>query len=153
MNVRLDDESLATMKFGIGQPVVRNEDLRLIQGQGQYTDDINLKGQVFGAMVRSTVAHGTIKSIDTSDAAKMPGVLAVYTGLDLQKAGYGEMAPRVPFKSTDGTNMHAQTRPVMCTDKVRYVGDPLVCVIAESEAQARDAAEAVRVEIEALPAV
>ena len=153
MNVRIDDESLATMKFGIGQPVVRNEDARLIQGQGQYTDDVNLKGQVYGAMVRSQVAHGTIKMIDVSAARAMPGVLAVYTAEDLEKAGYGDMAPRMPFKSTDGTPMHAMTRPVICKDKVRFVGDPLACVIAETEAQARDGAEAIVVDIETLPAV
>jgi len=153
MNIRLDDETLATMKFGVGQPVTRNEDTRLIQGQGQYTDDVNLKGQVYGAMVRSTVAHGIIRNIDTSAAAAMPGVLAVYTGADLDRAGYAPMSPRIAFKSTDGTPMHCQTRPIMASDKVRYVGDPLVCVIAETLAQARDGAEAVIVEIEALPAV
>lgn len=153
MNVRIDDESLATMKFGIGQPVVRNEDVRLIQGQGQYTDDVNLKGQAYGAMVRSRVAHGIIRKVDTSVAATMPGVLAVITADDLEKAGYADMAPRMPFKSTDGTPMHAMTRPVISKDKVRFVGDPLACVIAETETQARDAAEAVTVEIDALPAV
>ncbi|MDP4593944.1 MAG: xanthine dehydrogenase family protein molybdopterin-binding subunit, partial [Beijerinckiaceae bacterium] len=153
MNLRVDDETLATMKFGIGQPVRRNEDVRLIQGQGQYTDDVNLKDQAHAAMVRSSVAHGNIRKIDTSVAANMPGVLAVYTGADLEKAGYADLAPRLPFKSTDGTPMHAMTRPVMSQDKVRYVGDPLVCVIAETETQARDAAEAVVVDIENLPAV
>ncbi len=153
MNLRVDDEALSTMKFGIGQPVKRNEDMRLIQGQGQYSDDVNLKGQVYAAMVRSSVAHGTIRKIDTSAAAKMPGVLAIYTGADLQKAGYADLAPRLPFKSTDGTPMKAMTRPVMSQDKVRYVGDPLVCIIAETDAQARDAAEAVAVDIETLPAV
>lgn len=153
MNVRIDDESLATMKFGVGQPVRRKEDVRLIQGEGQYTDDINFKGQVYAAMVRSRVAHGIIRSIDLSAAKEMPGVLAIYTGADLDKAGYAPMAPRVVFKSTDGTPMARQQRAAMCTDKVRFVGDPLACVIAETEAQAVDAAEAVQVEIDALPAV
>lgn len=153
MNLRMDDEALSTMKFGIGQPVKRNEDVRLIQGQGQYTDDVNLKGQVYGAMVRSSVAHGNIRKIDIATAAKMPGVLAIYTGEDMKAAGYADLAPRLPFKSTDGTPMHAMTRPVISLDKVRYVGDPLACVIAETESQARDAAEAVVVDIESLPAV
>lgn len=153
MNVRLNDDSLATMKFGVGQPVRRNEDVRLIQGQGQYTDDINMKGQAYAAMVKSSVAHGIIKKIDTSAAAAMPGVLAVYTGADFEKAGYGPMQPRVPFKSTDGTPMKHQQRAAMCTDKVRYVGDPIACVIAETERQAQDAAEAVVVDIDPLPAV
>lgn len=153
MDVRVDDESLATMKFGIGQPVPRNEDTRLIQGRGQYTDDVNLKGQAFGAMVRSTIAHGVIKKVDISEAAKMPGVLAIYTSKDLDTAGYGQLAPAMPFKSTDGTPMIAMTRPVIASDKVRFVGDPLAFVIAETDTQARDAAEAVMVDIDSLPAV
>lgn len=153
MNMRVNDDSLATMKFGVGQPVRRNEDIRLIQGQGQYTDDVNIKGQAYAAMVRSSVAHGIIRKIDVAAARAMPGVLAVYTGADLDAAGYAPMQPRVPFKSTDGTPMKRQQRAAMCTDKVRYVGDPLVCVIAETEAQALDAAEAVIVDIDPLPAV
>jgi carbon-monoxide dehydrogenase large subunit len=153
MNMRVNDDSLATMKFGVGQPVRRNEDVRLIQGQGQYTDDINLKGQAYCAMFRSPVAHGVIRKIDVSAARAMPGVIAIYTGADLDRAGYAPMQPRIPFKSTDGTPMNRQQRAAMSTDKVRFVGDPLVCVIAETEAQAQDAAEAVVVDIESLPAV
>lgn len=153
MNLRVNDESLATMKFGVGQPVRRTEDLRLIQGQGQYTDDVNMKGQVYAAMVRSTLANGNIRKIDTSAAKAMPGVLAVYTGADLDNAGYAPLAPRMDFKSTDGTQMKRQKRPAMSSDKVRFVGDPLVCVIAETQAQAQEAAEAVVLDIESLPAV
>ena len=153
MSIRMDDEALATMKFGIGQPVPRSEDTRLIQGAGQYTDDINLTGQAYAAMFRSRVAHGVIKSIDISAAKAMPGVLAVYTGHDLDKAGYAPMSPRVPFKSTDGTPMLRPQRAALSTDKVRFTGDPLACVIAETEAQAIDAAEAITADIEPLPAV
>lgn len=153
MNVRVDEEALATMKFGIGQPVVRSEDVRLVQGQGQYTDDVNQKGQVYLAMVRSPVAHGKIRKLDTSAAAGMPGVLAVYTGKDLEKAGYNSTAPKMPFKSTDGTPMHHMEHEILATGMVRYAGEPLACVIAQTQAQAQDAAEAVAVDIDPLPAV
>ena len=80
MNVRVNDEELAQMKFAVGQPVVRNEDLKLLKGQGSYTDDVNLPGQAYLAMVRSTHAHGVIKRIDASAAKAMPGVIDVLTG-------------------------------------------------------------------------
>jgi carbon-monoxide dehydrogenase large subunit len=153
MNVRVDEASLATMKFGVGQPVRRTEDPKLIRGEGQYTDDINLKGQAFCAMVRSDYAHGVIKSIDTSAARAMPGVLAVYTGEDLMKAGYGPMPYRVALQGRPGTTMIKPPRHALPVDKVRFVGDPVACVIAETAAQAQDAAEAVVVDIEVLPAV
>ncbi len=153
MNARVNEESLATMKFGVGQPVRRTEDVRLIQGQGQYTDDINAKGQAYAAMVRSTLANGKINKIDIGAAKGMPGVLAVYTGADLDAAGYAPLAPRMEFKSTDGTLMKHMKRPAMSSDRVRFVGDPLVCVIAETPAQAQEAAEAVVVDITSEAAV
>src|SRR5499427_1688897 len=102
-------------------------------------------------MVRSRVPHGVIKSIETSAARKMPGVLGVYTGADL--AGYGTLKCIVPFKNRDGTPMKQPPRPALPTDKVRFVGDPIAFVVAETLLQAKDAAEAVEVEIESLPAV
>ena len=102
-------------------------------------------------MVRSRVAHGVIKAIDTSAARKMPGVLAVYTGADL--AAYGTLKCIVPFKNRDGTPMKKPPRPALPTDKVRFVGDPVAFVVAETPLQAKDAAEAVEVDIEPLPAV
>src|SRR2546427_5633497 len=83
MNVQDDPQTLALMKFGIGQPVPRTEDPTLVRGEGCYTDDITLPGQAYAVIVRSRVAHGVIKGIDTSGARGMPGVLGVYTGADL----------------------------------------------------------------------
>ena len=151
MNLQNDPQSFALMKFGIGQPVPRSEDPTLVRGEGCYTDDIKLAGEAYAVMVRSRVAHGVIKSIDTSAARKMPGVLGVYTGADL--AGYGTLKCIVPFKNRDGTPMKQPPRPALPTDKVRFVGDPIAFVVAETLLQAKDAAEAIAVEIESLPAV
>ena len=153
MNIRVDDEQLALIKFGVGQPVVRNEDLRLLQGQGSYTDDVNLPGQTYMAMVRSTHAHGVIKSIDIGEARNMPGVLAIYTGEDLNRAGYGAFPYRASLNGRDGKPMLKPARYALATDKVRFVGDPVACVIATTQAQAQDAAEAILVDIDSLPAV
>src|SRR5262245_36432191 len=151
MNIQDNPQSLALMKFGIGQPVLRTEDPTLVRGAGSYTDDVKLAGEAYAVMVRSRLAHGVIKGIDTSPARKMPGVLAVYTGADL--AAYGPLKCVVPFNNRDGTPMIKPPRPALPTDKVRYVGDPIACVVAETALQAKDAAEAVEVEIDQLPAV
>src|SRR6266568_9330507 len=151
MNLQNDPQSLALMKFGIGQPVPRSEDPTLVRGEGCYTDDIKLAGEAYAVMVRSRVPHGVIKSIDTSAARKMPGVLGVYTGADL--AGYGTLKCIVPFKNRDGTPMKQPPRPALPTDRVRFVGDPIAFVVAETLLQAKDAAEAIEVEIDPLTAV
>jgi carbon-monoxide dehydrogenase large subunit len=153
MSTRQDLDSLAIEKFAVGQPVRRSEDQKLVRGQGQYTDDVNIDSQVHAAFVRSQVAHGRIKAIDTSVARAMPGVLAVYTAADLAKAGYGNMVCRLPLKSQDGSALRAPERPALAGDTVRFVGDPVVCVIAETRDQALDAAEAVALDIDPLPAV
>lgn len=140
-------------KYAVGQPVSRKEDPILVQGQGRYTDDINLPGQVYAAMVRSTVAHGIIKNIDIEAVRVMPGVLAVYTAADLDAAGYKGMKCNVAFPNRDGTPIRKPERKALASDKVRFVGDPVAVVIAESRALAQDAAEAVTVDIEELPAV
>ena len=103
MTLRANDEQLATLKFGVGQPVLRNEDPALVQGRGRYTDDVNAPGQVYMAMVRSSVAHGTIRSIDVSAARAMPGVIAIYTGADLEAKGYGPYPFRVALNNRDGS--------------------------------------------------
>jgi carbon-monoxide dehydrogenase large subunit len=151
MNVQNDPQSLALMKFGIGQPVPRTEDPTLVRGEGRYTDDVRLAGEAYAVMVRSRIAHGVIKGVDASAARKMPGVLAVYTGADL--AAYGTLKCIVPFNNRDGTPMIKPPRPALPVDKVRYVGDPIACVVAETLLQAKDAAEAVEVDIDQLPAV
>lgn len=143
--------NLALTKFGVGQPVLRKEDPTLVSGQGRYTDDVNLPGQAYAAIVRSRDAHGIIRSIDTQAARAMPGVLAIYTGDDLK--AYGGLKCNLPLKNRDGTPLRYTPRPALAGDKVRFVGDPVACVVVETAAQAKDAAEAVMIDIEPLPAV
>jgi carbon-monoxide dehydrogenase large subunit len=131
--------------------VPRTEDATLVRGMGSYTDDVKLEGEAYAVMVRSRIAHGVLKAIDTSAARKMPGVLGVYTGADLTQ--YGTLKCIVAFNNRDGTPMKKPPRPALATDKVRFVGDPVAFVVAETLLQAKDAAEAIAVEIDALPAV
>ncbi len=153
MNVQNDPNSWALEKFGVGQPVPRTEDPTLVRGRGRYTDDLSLPGQAYAAIVRSRHAHGVIKGIDTAAARAMPGVLAVYTGTDLAAAGYGTLKCVPPMKNRDGTAMKKPARPALAIDKVRFVGDPVACVIAETAMAAKEAAEAVELDIAPLPAV
>jgi carbon-monoxide dehydrogenase large subunit len=139
------------LKFGIGQPVPRAEDPTLLTGRGRYTDDISLPGQVWAVMVRSPYAHGVIRGIGTDAAKAMPGVLGVFTGADM--AGYGPMTCAMPLKSADGTPLRSTQRLPLATDKVRYVGDPVAFVVAETKAQAKDAAEAIELDVDALDPV
>ncbi|WP_052214622.1 xanthine dehydrogenase family protein molybdopterin-binding subunit [Belnapia sp. F-4-1] len=141
------------LKFGVGQPVPRNEDPILLQGRGRYTDDIDLPGQLYAVMVRSPYAHGIIRGIDTGAAKEVPGVLGVYTGADLAEAGYGAMRCALPLKNRDGSPLTNIDRPPLALDKVRFVGDPVAFVVAESRMAARDGAEAVFLDIDILPAV
>jgi aerobic carbon-monoxide dehydrogenase large subunit len=153
MDGSIEIDQLALTKFGIGQPVPRNEDPMLVCGQGRYTDDINLPDQAYVVIVRSRYAHGVINAIDTEGARAMPGVLAIYTGPDLTAAGMKPMPLGMAIPTRDGTPMHRPARPVLTSDRVRYVGDPVAIVIAETAAQAKDAAEAVLLDVETLPAV
>ena len=140
-------------KYGIGQPVLRFEDPRLLRGQGRFINDWNLPGQVHAVFVRSPHAHARIKSIDTEAAAKAPGVVAVLTGHDVKADGLGMPKANMPRKRPDGKPMYAPQRPPLVTDRVRYVGDPVAMVIADSVAEAKDAAELVNVDYEPLPSV
>jgi carbon-monoxide dehydrogenase large subunit len=151
MNAPMAANDLNLMKFGIGQPVPRQEDPTLLRGEGRYTDDMNLPNQAWCVMVRSQLAHGVIKGIDTAEARTMPGVLGVWTGADL--ANYGPLKTLIPVPNRDGSPMKMPTRPSLATDKVRFVGDPVAFVVAETLAEAKDAAEAVMVDIDSLPAV
>jgi carbon-monoxide dehydrogenase large subunit len=153
MNVPIDSAHLATMKFGVGQSVPRAEDPALIRGEGCYTDDVSVAGQVYLSMVRSPHAHGVIRGIDVSVARSMPGVLAIYTGRDLLAAGYKPQTCRLTVNNADGTPMRKTYRHALATDKVRFVGDPVACVVARSDHEARDAAEAVLLDIEVLDCV
>ncbi|TGD45090.1 xanthine dehydrogenase family protein molybdopterin-binding subunit [Pseudotabrizicola sediminis] len=138
---------------GIGASTKRREDVRFLTGRGVYTDDLSLFGQAHAVMVRSTVAHGRIVSIDTSAVESMPGVLAVFTGEDFKDVG-GNPAGWL-INSRDGTPMREPKRPVLAHGKVRHVGDAYAAVIAESYAQAKDAAQVLSdaTVIEELPAI
>jgi len=148
-----DDTALALTKYGVGQPVSRMEDPTLLRGRGSYTDDQNLADQAHAVMVRSKIAHGILKGIDSSHAAKMPGVLAILTYADMEAAGFGPMKCAVNFPQRDGSPMKTPPRHSLAKDRVRYVGEVIACVIAETAVQAKDAAEIVEPEIEELPAV
>jgi len=147
------ENAIAMQKYGVGQPVRRKEDDTLVRGKGKYTDDFNLPRQAYGWVVRSSHAHGILKGIDTSAARTMPGVLGVWVGADLEAAGFKPFICGLPLKSRDGSALLQTNRMPLATDKVRYVGDAVAFVVAETAAQARDAAEAVELDIEALPAV
>ncbi|MBL3583835.1 xanthine dehydrogenase family protein molybdopterin-binding subunit [Rhodovulum sulfidophilum] len=136
---------------GIGASSKRREDKRFLTGKGRYTDDINLPGQAHAWFVRSQVAHGRLTSVDTAAAEAMPGVLRVFTGTDFE--GVGGLPCGWLITDRFGQPMQEPGHPVLARDKVRHVGDPVAVVVAETAEQARDAAEAVEVEIDELPAV
>jgi carbon-monoxide dehydrogenase large subunit len=149
------------MNAGIGSTVRRKEDLRLVTGHGCYSDDFNFPGQVYGAVVRSPHAHALIRSVDTAEARTMPGVLAVLTGADAQADGLKRIphlaapgtAPDIVLHNRDGSPVPAAPHLVLSTDRVRHVGAAVAFVVAETVAQAKDAAEKVVVDYEPLPAV
>jgi len=132
----------------IGQPVTRTEDPVLLRGEGRYTDDVNAAGQAYAYIVRSSHAHGLLRGIDFQRQKRCPGVLAIYTAQDL--AAYGPHKCALDFKQRDGTPMKKPIRKSLTADKVRFVGDPVACVVAETYVQAKDAAEAVELDIEPL---
>jgi len=138
-------------KFGIGQGIKRFEDPRLVRGEGRFQNDVNLPGQAHAVIVRSMHAHARIVSLDAAAALKAPGVVAVFTGTDV--AGLGTMRMTLKRKRPDGSPMFAPPHRGLTRDRVRYVGDPIALVVAETLAQAEDAAELVRVEYEPLPSV
>ena len=140
-------------KYGIGQPVLRFEDPRLLRGQGRYINDVNLPGQAYAVFVRSPHAHAKIKSIDVEEAKKAPGVVAVLTGHDVAADGLGMPKANMPRKRPDGKPMFAPQRPPLVTDRVRYVGDPVVMVVADTLAEAKDAAELVTIDYDPLRSV
>ncbi|MCC6920920.1 MAG: xanthine dehydrogenase family protein molybdopterin-binding subunit [Alphaproteobacteria bacterium] len=138
---------------GIGAAVKRKEDFRFITGKGNYTDDINRPGQAYAYFVRSPHAHAKINGIDASAALASPGVIAVLTGEDLAADKIGGLICGWMVHSKDGTPMKAGPHPALAQGKVRYAGDHVAVVIAETAAQAKDGAEAVMVDYDALPAV
>ncbi|MBU6485254.1 MAG: xanthine dehydrogenase family protein molybdopterin-binding subunit [Betaproteobacteria bacterium] len=135
----------------IGQSVRRKEDARFLTGAGQYTDDVTLPNQTHAYFLRSPHAHAKIRSIDTSKAKAAPGVVAVYTGADLE--GVNGLPCGWLITSVDGTPMKEPPHPVLAKGKVRYVGDHVALVVAETRSQAKDASELIEVDYDVLPAV
>jgi aerobic carbon-monoxide dehydrogenase large subunit len=144
---------MAMTATGIGASVRRKEDHRFITGKGNYTDDINRPGQTHAFFLRSPHAHATIMKIDTKAAMKMPGVVGIFTGDDIAADKVGGLICGWMIHSKDGSPMKAGAHPALAHGKVRYVGDHVAVVVAETYAQARDAAEKINVDYGVLPAV
>ena len=143
---------LGAGRFAVGQPVPRSEDPVLLRGQGRYSDDEALPGQAYAVVVRSRHAHGVLRAVDAAAARAMPGVLAVVLAQDLAAGGIGVM-PAGASAMADGAPAPRPAQPPLAAAKVRYVGDPVAVVVAETLSEARDAAEAVLLDVDALPAV
>ena len=141
------------VQFSTSQPIRRVEDSRFTTGTGTYTDDINVEGQMYGYVLRSPVAHATIKSIECAKAKSMPGVIGILTAADLEAAGVNSIPCLVPMENRDGSQAPMPQRPVLCADRVRHVGDNIAFVVAENLLMAKDASEAIEVEYSSLDAV
>src|SRR5262249_5145419 len=135
------------------QPVPREEDPYLVRGAGRYVDDVKLVGQARAYVLRSPHAHARIVAIDASSAKSMPGVLLVLTGEDAAVLALGLQRPWMHRKRRDGAPMFISPQPYLARERVRYIGDPVALVVAETLDQAKDAAEAIAVEYNDLPAV
>jgi carbon-monoxide dehydrogenase large subunit len=131
----------------------RREDLRLVTGQGRYTADWNLPSQVYGFFLRSDRAHAEIVTLDTAAASQVPGVLGVFCGQDLAKAGFKSPRPMSNIKVKEGTGIKIPPRPALAQGRVRFVGEPVALVVAESEWAAQDAAERIAIDYRDLPAM
>jgi carbon-monoxide dehydrogenase large subunit len=139
-------------QFGIGQPVRRKEDVRFLTGRGRYTDDIDMPGQAHLAILRSPHAHARIVAMNLDAARAAPGVIAVLTGHDADADGIGLFRVQIEVPARAGTPpLYCPPRRILQTDAVRFVGDPVVAIVAETRAQAEDALELVGVEYDALP--
>ncbi len=148
-----DDPTGLAGRYGSGQAVPRIEDEALLQGRGRYTDDLQPAGQLRAVFVRSPYPHARIAGVDAGAARAMPGVVLVATGPELAAAGCKPLPTGTPFKRPDGSPGASPARPVLAHDRVRFVGEPVAVVVAETLQQARDAAEAVQVDYEELPHV
>ena len=137
----------------IGQPVRREEDLRLLKGRGHYVDDAKAANEARGLVLRSPHAHARIDAVHLGRAAAAPGVLCVLTGEDLRRRDLGTLMPGVPRKRRNGAPAFVAPQPLLAQDRVRYVGDPVAFVVAETLNQAKDAAELIDIDYEPLPAV
>ena len=141
------------MKFGMGQSVKRTEDLRLITGSGQYTDDLDLPEQAHAYFLRSPQAHATLVSIDASAAREAPGVISILMFDDIEALGAGRLVCMAPLRGKGGAAFKASEQPFLATGKVRWVGEAVAMVVAETYAQAKDAAELIMVDYDSLDAV
>jgi len=141
-----------TLRFGSGRGTLRSEDPPLLTGRGRFTDDVGVPGQAHAVFVRSTLAHAEIRGIDVTGALGRAGVLGVFTGRDLAADGLGAIPPLVSLPGRGGTPMVAAAMPPLAIDRVRYVGEPLAIVVADTAAQAQDAAAAVSADLAELPA-
>ena len=137
----------------IGEAIRREEDPRLLKGRGRYVDDVRLPHEARGHVLRSPHANARIRGIDTSAAAALPGVLCILTGDELKARGLGTLRPLVPRKRRDGSPAFVCPQPILAQGAVRYVGDPVAFIVADTLDQAKDAAEAIAVDYEPLPAV
>ena len=144
------DSSPETTRFGSGKSVKRLEDQQLLLGAGQYTNDVTLPGQSYLVFLRSPYPHATITRLDTLAAKAMPGVYGLITGQDLLAAGVKPMARPMNFKRADGGPLSSTTRYPLATDTVRFVGEPIVAVVADTEENARNAVEAIQIEFDPL---
>jgi len=141
------------MQFGVGQPVPRTEDPKFLMGQGQYVDDIRLPFTAVGYVLRSPYPHARVNGINADAAKEAPGVLLVLTGADAEAQGLGTIHCHVPPMAFGGPPSPTPAHPILVRDRVRCVGDPVAFIVAETLAQAKDAAEMIEVEYEALPSV
>src|ERR1051325_7755166 len=146
-------EEFGVGEFAIGQGVTRFEDPRLLRGGGRYVDDIVLPRMAFGYVLRSPHAHAKIRAIDTDRARAAPGVLLVLTGADWKRSGWGDLPVPGGYKRRDGSAMVRSPYPALAQERVRWVGDYVAFVVAETYAQAADAAELIAVDYEPLPSV
>jgi len=153
MNGRVAIERCAVGEFGIGQGVPRFEDPRLVRGEGRYVGDVFEAGMTYGYVLRSQHAHAKIVSIDTSKAKAAPGVLAVITGADWEASGFGDLPVPGGLKRRDGSPLYRPRYPALVKDRVRWIGDCVAFVVAETYYQAADAAELIEVEYQELPAI
>ena len=144
------DSSPETTRFGSGKSVKRLEDQQLLLGAGQYTNDVTLPGQSYLVFLRSPYPHAKITHLDTTAAKAMPGVYGLITGQDLLAAGVKPMARPMNFKRADGGPLSSTTRYPLATDTVRFVGEPIVAVVADTEENARNAVEAIQIEFDPL---
>jgi carbon-monoxide dehydrogenase large subunit len=141
-----------TPRFGSDRDALRSEDRPLLTGRGRFTDDVHVPGEAQAVFVRAQVAHAELRRVDAAAALKMPGVLAVLTGRDLAADGLGAIPPAVTFPGRGGRPMVAAPMPPLAVDRVRYVGEAVAVVVAETLGQAQDAAEAVAVDLAEVPA-